>query len=118
MRSPCVVALSVLLRARSILDFDGVPGGIVGPVYSEGGVTLSEIRLNDRGVRRGTDVLEALAFGADAVLVGRPIFYGLSSGGADGVERMIGILRHELELAMALSGRASIAEIDRSVLWD
>jgi len=74
--------------------------------------------LVDGGVRRGTDVLKALAFGADAVLVGRPIFYGLSSGGAEGVERMIGILRHELELAMALTGRAKIAEIDRSILWD
>ncbi|MCY2959037.1 MAG: alpha-hydroxy acid oxidase [Planctomycetota bacterium] len=74
--------------------------------------------LVDGGVRRGTDVLKALALGANAVLVGRPIFYGLSSGGAEGVERMIGILRNEFELAMALTGRARIAEIDRSVLWD
>jgi len=68
-------------------------------------------------VRRGTDVLKALALGANAVLVGRPIFYGLSAGGAQGVQRMLDILRHELELAMALTGRATIAEIDRSVLW-
>lgn len=73
--------------------------------------------LVDGGVRRGTDVLKALALGANAVLVGRPIFYGLSSAGADGVQRMLAILRHELELAMALTGRKEIAEIDRSVLW-
>lgn len=73
--------------------------------------------LVDGGVRRGTDVLKALALGANAVLVGRPIFYGLSSAGADGVHRMLAILRHELELAMALTGRKEIAEIDRSVLW-
>ena len=73
--------------------------------------------LVDGGVRRGTDVLKALALGANAVLVGRPIFYGLSAGGAQGVQRMLDILRHELELAMALTGRATIAEIDRSVLW-
>jgi 4-hydroxymandelate oxidase len=74
--------------------------------------------LVDGGVRRGTDVLKALALGAKAVLVGRPIFYGLASGGAGGVQQMIEILRRELEMAMALTGRAKIAEIDRTVLWD
>ncbi len=74
--------------------------------------------LVDGGVRRGTDVLKALALGASAVLVGRPIFYGLSAAGADGVRRMLSILRTELELAMALTGRAKIGELDRSVLWD
>jgi len=74
--------------------------------------------LVDGGVRRGTDVLKALALGANAVLVGRPIFYGLSAAGADGVQQMLGILRHELEMALALTGRATVAELDRSVLWD
>ena len=73
--------------------------------------------LVDGGVRRGTDVLKALALGADAVLVGRPIFHGLAAAGAEGVTRMLAILRRELEMAMALAGRARIAEIDRSVLW-
>lgn len=73
--------------------------------------------LVDGGVRRGTDVLKALALGAKAVLVGRPIFHGLSAAGADGVARMLAMLRNELEMAMALTGRAKIAEIDRSVLW-
>lgn len=73
--------------------------------------------LVDGGVRRGTDVLKALALGANAVLIGRPYLYGLALGGAEGVTRVVGILRSELEMAMALTGRPTIARIDRSVLW-
>jgi 4-hydroxymandelate oxidase len=71
----------------------------------------------DSGIRRGTDVLMALALGAKAVFIGRPYVYGLAVGGAKGVERVINILRDELERAMALTGRRSIAEIDPLVLW-
>lgn len=70
----------------------------------------------DSGIRRGTDVLMALALGAKAVFIGRPYVYGLAVGGAKGVERVILILRDELERAMALTGRRSIAEINASVL--
>ena len=70
----------------------------------------------DSGIRRGTDVLTALALGAKAVFIGRPYVYGLAAGGARGVERVISILRDELERAMALTGRRSIAEIDATVL--
>lgn len=70
----------------------------------------------DGGVRRGTDVLKALALGAKAVLVGRPILWGLSLGGADGVRAVLEHLRRELENAMALAGRASVAAIDRSLV--
>ncbi len=73
--------------------------------------------LIDGGVRRGTDVLKALACGAAAVLIGRPYLFGLAAGGAEGVARVVQILRRELELAMALVGRRSLGEIDRSVLW-
>ncbi len=73
--------------------------------------------LMDGGVRRGTDVVKALALGASAVLIGRLSLYGLGAGGADGVQRVVGILRKELEMAMALTGRPSMADIDRSVLW-
>jgi len=71
----------------------------------------------DGGVRRGTDVLKALANGANAVMVGRPIFYGISTAGAAGVTKALNILRHEFEMAMALTGVTTINEIDRSVLW-
>jgi 4-hydroxymandelate oxidase len=71
----------------------------------------------DSGVRRGTDVLMALALGAKAVLIGRPFVYGLAAGGAQGVERVISILRDEFERAMALTGRRSVAELDSTVLW-
>ena len=73
--------------------------------------------LLDSGIRRGSDVLIALARGAKAVFVGRPYIYGLAVGGAQGVERVINILRDEFERAMALAGRRSLAEIDSSVLW-
>ena len=73
--------------------------------------------LVDGGIRRGTDVLKALALGASAVAIGRPYVYGLAVDGAAGVARVVQILRTELEMAMALTGRTSIKAIDRSVLW-
>lgn len=74
--------------------------------------------LVDGGIRHGTDVLKALAFGAQAVLIGRPCLYGLAIAGEEGIARVIDILRNELMIAMALTGCNSIAQIDRSVLWD
>ena len=73
--------------------------------------------LMDGGVRRGTDVLKALASGASAVLIGRPYLFGLGAQGADGVASVVRILRREFEMSMALTGRRSLKEIDRTVLW-
>ena len=73
--------------------------------------------LVDGGVRRGTDVLKAVALGARAVLIGRPYLYGLAVGGAPGVSKVVEVLRDEFKMAMALTGRRSLTEIDRSVLW-
>ena len=73
--------------------------------------------LMDGGVRRGTDVLKALALGANAVLIGRPYLWGLASYGADGVQQVTEMLRKEFEVAMALSGATSLAGVNRSVLW-
>jgi 4-hydroxymandelate oxidase len=72
----------------------------------------------DGGIRRGTDVLKALALGATAVGIGRPYLYGLGIAGAEGVTRVVEILRKEFELAMMLTGRPTLASIDRSVIWD
>lgn len=73
--------------------------------------------LLDGGVRRGTDVLKALALGARAVLVGRPYIHALAAAGTPGVVHVLHLLRTELEVAMALSGCRTLADIDRSVLW-
>jgi 4-hydroxymandelate oxidase len=73
--------------------------------------------LFDSGIRRGTDVLKGLAYGASAVLIGRPYIYGLSVAGSDGVRDVVNILRTELEGAMAMTGRTRLSDIDRSVFW-
>jgi len=65
----------------------------------------------DGGIRRGRDVLGALALGADGVLVGRPAIWGLASAGAAGVQRVMETLAAELELAMRLAGCASLADV-------
>jgi len=73
--------------------------------------------LVDGGIRRGTDIIKAFALGASAVQIGRPYLWGLGVAGAEGVTRVVEILRKEFEWAMALTGRPTIASIDRSVLW-
>jgi len=70
----------------------------------------------DGGVRRGTDVLKALALGARAVFVGRPVLWGLTVADAEGAQHALELLRDELELAMALAGRPALADIDTSVV--
>src|SRR5690606_5056953 len=67
-------------------------------------------------VRRGTDVITALALGARAVLVGRPYLYGLAAAGQRGVEHSLTLLYEEIALALRLLGRTSVCEIDSSVL--
>jgi 4-hydroxymandelate oxidase len=73
--------------------------------------------LLDGGIRRGTDIVKAIARGASAVLIGRPYAFGLAVDGANGVARVVAILRQELETAMALLGRRSLAALDETVLW-
>jgi 4-hydroxymandelate oxidase len=70
----------------------------------------------DGGIRRGRDVLKALALGARAVLVGRPILWGLCVGGEEGAINVLEILRRELDEAMLLCGCAKLSEIGRSLL--
>ena len=72
--------------------------------------------LIDGGVRRGTDVLKALAFGARAVLVGRPVLWGLTLDGADGVRAVLQHLKNEVDLAMALSGCATVSDVTRDLI--
>jgi (S)-mandelate dehydrogenase len=71
----------------------------------------------DGGIRRGVDVLKALALGADAVLIGRATLYGACAGGEAGARRALAILEDELRRAMQLCGLRSIAEIDRGAIF-
>jgi 4-hydroxymandelate oxidase len=70
----------------------------------------------DGGVRRGTDVLKALALGARAVLIGRPVLYGLAAAGEEGVARVFDLLRQELVTDMILCGLADVREVPRSLV--
>jgi 4-hydroxymandelate oxidase len=70
----------------------------------------------DGGIRRGTDVLKAIAYGARAVLVGRPILWGLAVGGKAGVRYVLEMLRQEFDLAMALSGCPKLTAITRDLV--
>jgi isopentenyl diphosphate isomerase/L-lactate dehydrogenase-like FMN-dependent dehydrogenase len=70
----------------------------------------------DGGIRRGTDILKALALGAHAVLIGRPALWGLAVNGAEGVEQVLEILHTELEQAMKLSGYPTLASINPSLV--
>jgi L-lactate dehydrogenase (cytochrome) len=72
--------------------------------------------LVDGGIRRGTDILKALALGARAALVARPYWWGLAAGGSSGVEAVIETLRTELDMAMALSGRPTVDSIGSDLL--
>ena len=72
--------------------------------------------LMDGGIRRGSDIVKALALGADAVLLGRLYAYGLAVGGAAGVEAVIRQLAAELDLTMALAGARSVRELDRTAV--
>ncbi|MEZ5647003.1 MAG: alpha-hydroxy acid oxidase [Burkholderiaceae bacterium] len=72
--------------------------------------------LVDGGIRRGTDVLKALALGASAVLVGRPVMHGLANAGASGVAHVLRLLRDELTMAMALCGCSNVAQIQRHLV--
>ncbi|MDV5143324.1 aminotransferase class I/II-fold pyridoxal phosphate-dependent enzyme [Streptomyces sp. SBC-4] len=91
-------------------QLDGAPATLTAlPAVAEAVGRACPVLL-DGGVRRGTDVLAALALGADAVLLGRPALHGLAVAGADGVGHVLGIVRDELTEAMALTGTGTVAD--------
>lgn len=93
----------------ALATIDALPG-VVDAVGSDAEVFI------DGGIRRGTDVLRALALGATACLIGRPYVYGLAAGGSDGVMRVIEIFQSEIDRALALLGCADIHDVDRALL--
>jgi L-lactate dehydrogenase (cytochrome) len=93
------------------------PTALVLPRIAEAVGERTEV-LVDGGIRRGTDILKALALGARAALVARPYWWGLAVGGSRGVEGVIETLRSELDLAMALSGRPTVPSVGPDLLRD
>ena len=85
------------------------------PAVAEAAGDRLEVLL-DGGIRRGTDVLTALALGARAVLLGRPVLWGLAAGGEAGAARVLSLLREELDLALALTGCTSPADVTADLL--
>ena len=70
----------------------------------------------DSGIRRGSDVVKAIALGAKAVMVGRPYLWGLAAGGERGAARALEILRSEIDICLTLLGRRSLADLDPSLV--
>jgi (S)-mandelate dehydrogenase len=73
--------------------------------------------LVDSGFRRGSDVVKAIALGAHAVMLGRPVLYGLAAAGEQGVTDILGMFKREIDETMAQIGCASMAELSRDYLW-
>ncbi len=95
---------------------DGVPASIeVLPEIADAAGSRLEVYM-DSGIRRGTDVLKALALGARAVLIGRPLFWGLAVDGEAGVRGVLRILREEFDRAMAYCGFTDVESIERSAV--
>ena len=72
--------------------------------------------LVDGSFRRGTDILKALAFGAQGVLLGRPVMWGLAAYGADGVQGVVEMLQTELARYMGLCGKSNLKVLDRTMV--
>jgi L-lactate dehydrogenase (cytochrome) len=99
-------------------QLDSLPASIdVLPEIAEAVGSRLEVLL-DSGIRRGTDIVKAMALGARACLIGRSYLYGLASAGQPGVELALSMLSKELERSLTLLGRSSVAELDRSVVRD
>ena len=109
-------AAAIIVSNHGGRQLDGVPApiSVLLPVMHAVGGRV-EVLL-DGGVRRGTDVLKALALGARAVLVGRPVLWGLTLDGESGVAAVLEHLRGEIDLAMALAGCRSVNDIGRELV--
>ena len=96
------------------LDGAPVPIELVEPVAQE--LQGAAAIICDGGIRRGSDIVKALALGADACSIGRPYLYGLGAAGERGVDQVLRLLKEGVERTMALTGRCSIPELDRDLV--
>ena len=109
-------AAGIIVSTHAARLFDGMVTSVEAlPEVVDAVQGRCEVYL-DGGVRRGIDIIKCLALGARAVLIGRPIFYGLSVAGEEGVMEVFRILKSELTYAMAMCGRPTIGDLDRSLL--
>lgn len=109
---------AVIVSNHGGRQLDGVCASITMlPRVVEAVAGRAEVLL-DGGVRRGTDVLKALALGARAVLVGRPVLWGLTLDGESGVRAVLAHLREEVDLAMALAGCRTVGDVTRNLILD
>lgn len=109
-------AKGVVVSNHGGRQLDGAPASLdaLPEVVEEVGAEI-EVYL-DGGVRRGSDIVTALALGAKAVGLGRPVLWALAAGGEVGVSKLISLLKADLATVMALTGRSRLAEIDRSMV--
>jgi len=109
-------AAAVIVSNHGGRQLDTAPAGATMlPAVADAVGGRAEV-LVDGGIRRGTDVLKALALGARAVLVGRPVLWGLTIDGADGVRAVLQHLRVEIDLAMALAGCRTLSDVGRALI--
>ena len=107
-------AIAVSNHGGRQLDGAPTPANLMEPIAEATGDSLEIIF--DGGVRRGSDIIRALALGARAVMVGRPYLYGLGAGGEKGVEWVIDFFAEGMARSMALAGVRSVAEVERGLL--
>ena len=109
-------AAAVIVSNHGARNLDTAPAtaDVVASVVDEVGCDVPV--LVDGGIRRGTDVATALCLGASAVLVGRPVLWGLSTYGARGVQQVVEMLATELAMAMSLLGAPRVADLTRDLL--
>jgi L-lactate dehydrogenase (cytochrome) len=107
---------AVIVSNHGGRQLDGVPATIeVLPEVVDAVNGRAEV-LFDGGIRRGSDAVKAVALGARACLIGRAYLYGLGVEGQSGVERVVGILRKEIDRVLTLLGRPTLRDLDRSAL--
>jgi L-lactate dehydrogenase (cytochrome) len=107
---------AVIVSNHGGRQLDGVPSAVSAlPAVVDAVDGRAEVIL-DGGVRRGNDVLKALAIGAKACMIGRPFLYGLAANGGAGVRKALELLRAEIDVNLALLGRAGVKDLDRSVV--
>ena len=111
-------AAGIIVSNHGGRQLDTVVTGIEALPYVVEAVDQAVDVLVDGGVRRGTDILKALAFGAKAVLIGRPVLWGLAVKGQAGVENVLAILRREYDIALANVGVQSSTTIPRDIIFN